>query len=274
MTEAQVRARTYIRVMDLTLNGNVAVVTGASRGIGLAVVRSLIREGCTVVGIARGPMPEDEDLRDHDGFSYVRADLSRPDAIEALADTLPHRIDVVVNNVGSAPPRPGGFASIAEADWLSTLSLNLLAAVRVTRMLLPRIPSGGAIVNVASENSILADPLVMDYSAAKAALLSFTKSLSKELGPRGVRVNSISPGPVATDLWLGAGRRRRACRGGDWRQPRAGAGGSRERNANRTVHPPRRSRRYHRHPRQSPVPQPHGVGLRHRWRHAPHHVKT
>lgn len=70
--------------------------------------------------------------------------------------------------------------------------------MRVTRALLDLIPDGGAVVNVVSENAILADPLVMDYSAAKAALLSFTKSLSKELGPRGIRVNSISPGPVAT----------------------------------------------------------------------------
>ncbi|MCC2033198.1 SDR family oxidoreductase [Microbacterium allomyrinae] len=212
--------------MDLILSGRVAVVTGASRGIGVAVTRSLLREGCTVIGIARGPIPEDEDVRDQDRFSYLRADLSSPDAIEALAAALPGRIDVLVNNVGSAPPRPGGFESITDEDWTSTISLNLLAAVRVTRVLLPRIPSGGAIVNVASENSKLPDPLVMDYSVAKAGLLSFTKSLSKELGPTGVRVNSISPGPVATDLWLGAGgvaERVAAATGGSAAQVRAGA---------------------------------------------------
>ncbi|KRA24832.1 3-oxoacyl-ACP reductase [Microbacterium sp. Root61] len=212
--------------MDLTLSGSVAVVTGASRGIGVAVTRSLLREGCKVIGIARGSMPEDEDLRNHAGFSYLRADLSDLDAIEALAAVLPGRIDVLVNNVGSAPPRPGGFGSIADRDWLSTLTLNLLAAVRMTRTVLPRIPPGGAVVNVASENSKLADPLVMDYSAAKAGLLSFTKSLSKELGPKGVRVNSISPGPVATDLWLGAGgvaEQVAAATGGRAEQVRAGA---------------------------------------------------
>ncbi|RZU65122.1 NAD(P)-dependent dehydrogenase (short-subunit alcohol dehydrogenase family) [Microterricola gilva] len=212
--------------MDLTLSGRVAVVTGASRGIGVAVTRSLLREGCTVIGIARGPRPEDDDLRDQDGYTYIRADLSRSDAIEALADALPGRIDVLVNNVGSAPPRPGGFGSITDEDWTGTLSLNLLAAVRMTRMALPRIPSGGAIVNVASENSKLPDPLVMDYSVAKAGLLSFTKSLSKELGPTGVRVNSISPGPVATDLWLGSGgvaEQLAAATGGNPEQVRAGA---------------------------------------------------
>lgn len=131
-----------------------------------------------------------------------------------------------MNNVGSAPPRPGGFESITDQDWLGTLSVNLLAAVRMTRTVLPRIPSGGAIVNVASENSKLADPLVMDYSAAKAGLLSFTKSLSKELGPKGVRVNSISPGPVATELWLGPGgvaEQVAAATGGRAEQVRAGA---------------------------------------------------
>lgn len=75
--------------MDLTLGGSVAVVTGASRGIGLAVVRSLLHEGCTVIGIARGPMPEDEDLRSQARFSYLRADLSHLDATEALAAALP-----------------------------------------------------------------------------------------------------------------------------------------------------------------------------------------
>jgi NAD(P)-dependent dehydrogenase (short-subunit alcohol dehydrogenase family) len=212
--------------MDLTLSGSVAVVTGASRGIGVAVTRSLLREGCTVIGIARGPRPEDEGLRDQDGFAYIRADLSRSDSIEALADALPGRIDVLVNNVGSAPPRPGGFGSIADEEWASTLALNLFAAVRMTWLILPRIPSGGAIVNVASENSKLSDPVVMDYSVAKAGLLSFTKSLSKELGPTGVRVNSISPGPVSTDLWLGSGgvaAQLAAATGGNPDQVRAGA---------------------------------------------------
>ncbi|WP_431221533.1 SDR family NAD(P)-dependent oxidoreductase [Leifsonia xyli] len=127
------------------------------------------------------------------------------EGIAAVAQRIDGPVDILVSNVGSAPPRPGGFPSITDEQWQGTYQLNALAAVRITRALFDRIPDGGAIVNIASENAILADPLVMDYSAAKAALLSFTKSLSKELGPRGIRVNSISPGPVATDLWLGAG---------------------------------------------------------------------
>ena len=114
-------------------------------------------------------------------------------------------VDILVNNVGLATPRPGGFLSISDEDWQRSLTLNLMAAVRATRAALPGMlaAGGGAIVNVCSVNSVLPDPLVLDYSAAKAALASFSKALSKEAGPRGVRVNTVSPGPVATDLWLG-----------------------------------------------------------------------
>jgi len=112
-----------------------------------------------------------------------------------------------VNNVGSAPARTGGFLSITEDDWLSTITINLMAAVRTTRAALPAMLAAGigAIVNTGSVNSRLPDPAVMDYSAAKAALASFAKALSKEVGPHGIRVNSVAPGPVATDLWLGHG---------------------------------------------------------------------
>jgi NAD(P)-dependent dehydrogenase (short-subunit alcohol dehydrogenase family) len=191
--------------MDLELSGRTAVVTGAGRGIGLAVTKALLAEGARVVGVSRTSNGDTDALGSNPGYLFVAADLSSIDGVASLGDAITGPVDVLVNNVGSAPPRPGGFGTITEEDWQQTLALNLLAAVRVTRLLLDRIPSGGAIVNVVSENAILADPLVLDYSAAKAGLLSVTKSLSKQLGPRGVRVNSISPGPVATDLWLGKG---------------------------------------------------------------------
>ena len=117
------------------------------------------------------------------------------------------RIDILVNNVGGAPARPGGFLSITDEDWLASLTVNFLAAVRTTRGALPPMLAAGqgAIVNIGSVNAYLPDPAVMDYSAAKAALANFSKSLSKEVGPHGIRVNTVSPGPVATDLWLGDG---------------------------------------------------------------------
>jgi NAD(P)-dependent dehydrogenase (short-subunit alcohol dehydrogenase family) len=204
--------------VDLQLTGKHAVVTGASRGIGLAIVRALLAEGVSVVGVARKGTPETAAAAQDGDFRLVEADLGGEDGILAAAAQLDGPVDLLVNNVGSAPPRPGGFPSITDEQWTGTYALNALAAVRTTRALFDRIPDGGSVVNIVSENAILADPLVMDYSAAKAALLSFTKSLSKELGPRGIRVNSISPGPVATDLWLGDGgvaRTVAAATGGD-----------------------------------------------------------
>ena len=112
-----------------------------------------------------------------------------------------------MNNVGGAPARTGGFLSISDDDWLATLNLDLMAAIRTTRSVLPRMlaAGSGSIVSICSVNARLPDPAVLDYSTAKAGLAGFSKALSKEVGARGVRVNTVSPGPVATDLWLGAG---------------------------------------------------------------------
>lgn len=192
--------------MDLELAGKTAVVTGAGRGIGLATVRALLTEGATVVaGSIHRTADTDALAAENERFLFVEVDLTDPDGPQSLISASGGTIEVLVNNVGSAPARPAGFSSITDDMWSSSLTLNLLAAVRTCRSALPRMTSGGAIVNVASENSLLPDPLVMDYSAAKAGLLSFSKSLSKEVGGEGIRVNTVSPGPVATDLWLGAG---------------------------------------------------------------------
>jgi NAD(P)-dependent dehydrogenase (short-subunit alcohol dehydrogenase family) len=137
-------------------------------------------------------------------------DLAVPDGPARLVSTAlsKHgRVDVLVNNVGAATTRTDGFLSVTDDQWLFSLTLNLMAAVRTTRAaLVPMLAAGkGSIVATSSVNAFLPDPAVIDYGAAKAALSNFCKSLSKELGPRGIRVNTISPGPVATDLWLGTG---------------------------------------------------------------------
>jgi len=190
--------------MDLGLAGRTAVVTGGSKGIGRAIVAALVAEGVQVTAGARSfAGPPAESVR------TVQVDLGTPDGPARLIEDAVGaygRLDLLVNNVGAAHPRTGGFLSITDDDWLSTLTLDLLSAVRSTRAALPHlVQSRGSIVTIASVNAVLPDPLVMDYSAAKAALASFCKSLSKEVGPQGVRVNTVSPGPVATDLWLGAG---------------------------------------------------------------------
>ncbi|WP_433364121.1 oxidoreductase [Actinoplanes sp. CA-142083] len=196
--------------MQLDLEGRTALVTGASRGIGLAIVRALAAEGVTVVAGARSTPPELAALAGTGHVHPVTADLSTPDGPAALVEAgtalLGGRLDILVNNVGGVHPRTGGFLSVTDADWLETLTINFLSAVRVTRAALPHLlERAGTIVTVSSVNASLPDPLVIDYSAAKAALANFSKALSKEVGPRGVRVNTISPGPVETDLWLGAG---------------------------------------------------------------------
>ncbi|MGW7683983.1 oxidoreductase [Kribbella sp. NPDC054772] len=194
--------------MDLRLAGKVAVVTGASRGIGLAVATALAAEGVKVVAGARSGSAELDGLAVTYDARVVRGDLTTPDGPQELAAAAVDAfggIDILVNNAGAVRPRLDGFLAIDDAEWEWALNINFLAAVRTTRAVLPHLLKNptSSIVTVSSVNAFLPDPGVLDYSAAKAALSNFCKSLSKEFGPRGVRVNWVSPGPVQTDLWLG-----------------------------------------------------------------------
>jgi len=191
--------------MELELKGKVAVVTGGSKGIGLAVVRTLAADGVRVVA---GALTVDT-LQGIDGVTAVAVDLVEPGGSERLVGEAVDRhgrVDVLVNNVGGVKVRLDGFLSISDADFERSLQLNFFAALRATRAAVAEMlkQGKGAIVNVASVNAFFhPDGLVIDYGAAKAALLNVAKALSQELGPKGIRINSVSPGPVATDLWLG-----------------------------------------------------------------------
>jgi NAD(P)-dependent dehydrogenase (short-subunit alcohol dehydrogenase family) len=195
--------------MDLQLSGKTAIVTGASRGIGLAIAEALATEGVSVMAAARESSPELAALVQRLPVRSVPADLATPEGPARVVDEAVRTLgglDLLVNNVGATHTRPGGFLTVTDDDWAAALTLNFLAAVRTTRAALPHLlDRQGGVVTVASVNARLPDPLVIDYSAAKAALLNFSKALSKEVGPRGVRLNTVSPGPVSTDLWLGAG---------------------------------------------------------------------
>ncbi|MFD5407739.1 SDR family NAD(P)-dependent oxidoreductase [Streptomyces griseorubiginosus] len=143
-------------------------------------------------------------------LAVVELDLATPDGPNALiaeAVALHGGLDVLVNNVGAVRPRVDGFLSVTDEDWDWTFTVNFMAAVRTTRAALPHLLATGAgrVVTVSSVNGRLPDPLVIDYSAARAALTSFCKALSKEVGSRGVRVNTVSPGPVETARWQRAG---------------------------------------------------------------------
>ena len=195
--------------MRLGLDGKRAVVTGASKGIGLAVTRALADEGARVIAGSRASSDELRQLVDDGSVRHVAVDLGRPDGASKLiaAAAEEGRLDVIVNNVGAVKVRTHGFLEVTDDDWLESFQLTFMSSVRTIRAALPHMlaAGGGTIVTVCSVNAFLPDPGVIDYSAAKAALLNFSKALSKELGPKNIRVNTVSPGPVSTDLWLGHG---------------------------------------------------------------------
>jgi NAD(P)-dependent dehydrogenase (short-subunit alcohol dehydrogenase family) len=180
--------------VKLNLTTKTAVVTGASRGIGLATVRTLIDEGVQVVGAARTITPELKDT----GAYAVSADLSTADGVSALIDTALAElggIDLLVNNVGGGDEATLGFLDADDAEWTRMFDINVLATVRATRAALPSlIQRQGAIVNVSSIIAQMPGGLPAAYCSAKAALTALGKSLAEEFGPRGVRVNAISPG--------------------------------------------------------------------------------
>jgi len=192
--------------MDLNLSGRVAIVTGGSKGIGLAVVRGLRAEGARVVCASRTPPPED--------VLHVPVDLTDPQgpaAVIAAAVEAFGGVDILVNNAGGPPPDVAlprfGFLGLSDDDWLRMFDFNLLSAVRMCREAIPSMleRGGGSIVNVSSVMARQPSAANVDYGAAKAALAHLTKSLAEEFGPQGVRVNIITPGPVRTPWWTDAG---------------------------------------------------------------------
>jgi NAD(P)-dependent dehydrogenase (short-subunit alcohol dehydrogenase family) len=191
--------------MDLELHDKVAVVTGASKGIGLAITRALVAEGANVVAGARSV----ESLEGIPGVVPVAVDLASPEGPAHLVERAiaEHgRLDVLVNNVGGVKLRLKGFLGTSDEDFEWALRMNFFAALRATRAAIGEMVKRGegAIVNVASVNAFFQpDGGTIDYGAAKAALVNVTKALSQEFGPSGIRINDVSPGPVATDLWLG-----------------------------------------------------------------------
>jgi NAD(P)-dependent dehydrogenase (short-subunit alcohol dehydrogenase family) len=191
--------------MEMNLGKKIAVVTGASKGIGLAITRALTAEGALVVAGARSI----DSLSGMAGVTAVAVDLMAPDApaklvTQALAQH--GRVDVLVNNMGAVRMRLGGFLATDDEEFAWAMQANFFSALRATRAVLPAMikQGGGAIVNVASVNAFFQpDAGVIDYGAAKAALVNVTKALAQEFGTKGIRVNAVSPGPVSTDLWLG-----------------------------------------------------------------------
>jgi NAD(P)-dependent dehydrogenase (short-subunit alcohol dehydrogenase family) len=198
--------------MDLELQGRVAVVTGASKGIGLAVAHALLAEGARVVAASR-TRTADLDALTGD-LVHVSVDLTDPGApAEVIARAVETfgGLEVLVNNAGGPPPGDrlphGGFLERTDAQWRAIFDFNLFSAVRACRAALPVMleAGGGAIVNVTSGNARQPAPFNVDYSAAKAAMMNLTKALSEEFAPQGVRVNGVAPGPTMTPWWTDEG---------------------------------------------------------------------
>jgi NAD(P)-dependent dehydrogenase (short-subunit alcohol dehydrogenase family) len=191
--------------MDLQLTDNVAVVTGANKGIGLAITKALVAEGAFVVA---GSLST-ENLDGLDRVTAVPVNLLAADGPALLVQRAMDehgRLDVLVNNVGAVRIRVDGFLATSDDEFEWALQMNFFTGLRATRAALgPMLERGsGSIVNIASVNSFFQpDAATIDYGAAKAAVVNLSKSLSQEFGPRGIRVNCVSPGQVSTDLWLG-----------------------------------------------------------------------
>ena len=191
------------RIMDFNfeneLKGKIALVTGGTKGTGKAIADRLLKAGAKVIITARNTPEEPSD----DAY-FIASALSKPEGtknvVEEVLDKF-GRLDILTNNMGGSETPGGGFAVLSDEDWESSLQTNLLAPVRLDRGFLPGMVSqgDGVIIHIASIQAKL--PLydsTLPYAAAKAALVNYSKSLSNEVSPKGVRVLTVSPGWIMT----------------------------------------------------------------------------
>ncbi|AWH85505.1 short-chain dehydrogenase [Flavobacterium album] len=189
--------------MDTTFKGQVALVTGGTKGIGKAIADTLSSKGAMVLVTAR-TAPEEIIENQH----FIASDLTKPESAEGIAKEILDkygRIDTIVNNAGANLGPGGGFSTLSDEDWYNDWELNFLSVVRINKALLPAMieQKSGVIINIST--GAARQPIwdmTMSYSSAKAALNVYSKALANELGPKGIRVNIVSPGVVKTPLML------------------------------------------------------------------------
>ena len=192
-------AATQFSVDPTEFAGKRALVTGGTKGMGEAIVRRLAAGGARVATTARSPLPESQAPE-----LFVQADISTHGGVDKVVREVLDRlggVDILVNNVGGSSAPGGGVLALGDEDWQDTINANLFAAVRLDRGLLPGMleQGSGVIIHISSIQRRL--PLfeaTLAYAAAKAALTTYSKGLSKEVGPRGVRVNTVAPGFIET----------------------------------------------------------------------------
>jgi NAD(P)-dependent dehydrogenase (short-subunit alcohol dehydrogenase family) len=204
----------------LTLEGKKALVTSGTRGAGAATVRLFRDLGASVLTTARTRQA------DRAGALFVAADLTTPAGCATLARAVREQlggVDIIVHMLGGSSAPAGGFEALSDAVWRDELDLNLMAAVRLDRELVPDMVSlgRGVVVHVSSIQRVLPLPeATTAYAAAKAALSTYSKSLSKQVSPRGVRVVRVSPGWIETEASVELATRLAAAHGGDIEQGR------------------------------------------------------
>ncbi len=182
-----------------SLAGRLALVTGASKGIGLAIAEELARAGAEVVVGYRSGEAEAEELAERIGGRAVRADVSTPEGAKQLVDEAGD-VDVLVNNAGLT--RDGLLARMSDDDWRLVIETNLSSVFytcrAVTRPMMKK--RSGSIVNISSIVGVHGNWGQTNYAASKAGIIGFTKSLARELGSRNIRANVVAPGYVKTQL--------------------------------------------------------------------------
>jgi NAD(P)-dependent dehydrogenase (short-subunit alcohol dehydrogenase family) len=198
--------------MDSGLAGKVVLITGAAKGIGRATALAFAREkaNLALIDIDKGDL---DSVRKEAHALGVKVSLSHADqgsdkgvtsGIKEVLAPFGGTLDVLVNNVGAGAVRT--FEQLSDADWDATMNLNFMSYVRATRAVLPilRKKGGGAIVNNASDLARQPEPVPVDYSVSKAAVLALTKAIARTEGPK-IRVNAVAPGPVWTPFWTKPG---------------------------------------------------------------------
>lgn len=177
-----------------------AIVTGGARGIGESICRALSREGYQLLIHCGKSIDEAKELCDELGNAdYISADLSNPDSIEKIAEKCPDP-DIIINNAGVALVEL--FDTVSLDDARKMYEINLFAPINLSRRLLPAMirKKQGVIINISSIFGEIGGSCEVDYSAAKAGIIGFTKALAKEVGPAGIRVNCVCPGIIDTDM--------------------------------------------------------------------------